>query len=720
MLTFFNHIKSVFYILIFLCFVLSPKIQAQHFIKLNPQTHHYPLGELVEILEDKSQKMTFEQVISEENSKNFKLSTQKHPNQGYSTSNFWFRIRIFNYTQEKWYLAFQTTNIDSLDVHFVNEKKELIKKYICGDTHPFDQRPIDFFKFVFPFPKMENFDIYVKFSGYYAKRHDLGIIHENVLLQEAQYTLGTIIFTIAIVLGLVIYNLLLYLSVKDKAYFYYVVYLFGLCIYMASINGVAFQFVYPSIPQITTFVPNVSIIVGMINALYFGYYFLKADELLPKIYKKIIDFLTIFGWLIALGIVVTPGWNPNLLLLLFNITAILVLVIAVFLITMGVHCFMKGSRPAMFFLIAWGTVVVSALIYVAHLFGFPISVDFSNATVRLGVISEAFILSFGLSDKIKNTEREKRKMQAENLKLVQEQNTMLEEKVTERTQQLSESNEELNQTNEELQVTLESLNNYKNELEVINKNVTDSIHYAQRIQASILPTYQEINQHLDENFILFKPRDIISGDFYYFQEINHKIIISAIDCTGHGVPGALMTMLANESLNEIIQNKKIIEADMILNDLHKHIRKTLKQAESNNKDGMDMVILIIDKENKKVEFAGAKNPLLYVQNNKMNQIKGDKMPIGGEQKEQERIFTKHVIDITEPTTFYLFTDGFIDQFGGKEKRKFMIANFRTLLLELSEKNMLTQRQTLERTFANWVVDGGEKQIDDVLVMGIKV
>jgi tetratricopeptide (TPR) repeat protein len=280
--------------------------------------------------------------------------------------------------------------------------------------------------------------------------------------------------------------------------------------------------------------------------------------------------------------------------------------------------------------------------------------------------------------------------------------------------------EEIQQINEELQVTLTTVNQQKNVIEHKNKSIEDSIVYAQRIQKAILPLTERLTQHLPEYFILFQPRDVVSGDFYYFEEKQDKLILAVIDCTGHGVPGAFMTMIASEILNEIIQNKAIVEVNIILNELHKRVRIALKQKETQNRDGMDLVLLMIDKQVKEVHFAGAKNPLIYIQDNVLYQIKGDKMPIGGEQKEIERIFTKHIINIDKPTMFYMFTDGYQDQFGGQERKKFMISQMKEIFLEIHTKEMPTQKQILAQHINRWIEDGKEKQIDDILVMGVRL
>ncbi len=258
-------------------------------------------------------------------------------------------------------------------------------------------------------------------------------------------------------------------------------------------------------------------------------------------------------------------------------------------------------------------------------------------------------------------------------------------------------------------------------LEKKNEDITASINYAFKIQDSMLPDVDKIQRILTDSFILFKPRDIVSGDFYWFGEKDGKIIISAIDCTGHGVPGAFMSMIGDSQLHQIINMDGITAPDIILNKLHIRVRSALKQAETQNRDGMDMAICTIDPYRKIMDCAGAKNPIIYIQDGIINQIKGDKMPIGGDQREDQRIFAKHTIKLDKPTTVYLYSDGYQDQFGGAENRKFMTPRLRNLLYEIHEKPFAEQRQILDETFENWKnYKEHSEQTDDVLVIGFKI
>jgi PAS domain S-box-containing protein len=266
------------------------------------------------------------------------------------------------------------------------------------------------------------------------------------------------------------------------------------------------------------------------------------------------------------------------------------------------------------------------------------------------------------------------------------------------------------------------------ELKEKNHSITESINYAQRIQAAMLPDLDSVRQELPELFVLFKPRDIVSGDFYWVatpQQYDengkpvsmHKVMIAAVDCTGHGVPGAFMSMIGHSLLDEIVNVRGTTKPNQVLEDLHEGVRYALRQNDSHNRDGMDMALVVLCKKNKVMEFAGAKNPLLYIQDNELHQIKGDKFAIGGEQLEVKRNYTRHLIDISKPTTFYIYSDGYQDQFGGQEGKKFMRKQLRELLFEIHQKPMHEQRQILDETIENWRTQASEKQVDDILVIG---
>jgi serine phosphatase RsbU (regulator of sigma subunit) len=290
------------------------------------------------------------------------------------------------------------------------------------------------------------------------------------------------------------------------------------------------------------------------------------------------------------------------------------------------------------------------------------------------------------------------------------QKKKLEQLVKERTHELEEANVEI-----EAQRDLAT--SQRDQIGAQKKEITDSIYYAERIQRSLLPAANILKMILPEHFILFKPRDIVSGDFYWVTEKSDKIYVTAVDCTGHGVPGAFMSMLGISFLNEIVNKSEEIGPEEVLNQLRKYIIKALKQVgqEGESKDGMDMSIVVFDKAQKTIQFAGANNPLYFVRNGEMEEIKGDKMPVGIHEKMNS--FKIHSFDIQRGDTFYIFSDGYADQFGGPRAKKFMYSNFKTLLMNIQTKSMREQGKILDDTIEAW--KGDVDQIDDIVIIGLR-
>lgn len=257
-----------------------------------------------------------------------------------------------------------------------------------------------------------------------------------------------------------------------------------------------------------------------------------------------------------------------------------------------------------------------------------------------------------------------------------------------------------------------------------NKNIKSSINYAKRIQEAMLPKTEHYPQGFQNSFILFMPRDTVSGDFYWLSDIKSEsqhsgdFALAAVDCTGHGVPGAFMSMIGINALNGLV-SRGITRTDRLLEFLDQEIRTALQQEVSGNNDGMDVALCIYRQKEKMLEFSGAKNPLLYIQNKELFKIKGDTHSIGGRKKSnQPFFFKKHDVKIDTPTVLYLFSDGYKDQFGGKDNTKFLSKKLSKLLLEIHALPMHEQKSILEMTINEW--KGNREQTDDILVVGLKL
>jgi PAS domain S-box-containing protein len=251
-----------------------------------------------------------------------------------------------------------------------------------------------------------------------------------------------------------------------------------------------------------------------------------------------------------------------------------------------------------------------------------------------------------------------------------------------------------------------------------NKDITDSIYYAQRIQQSILQTQEQLRSYFDNSFLLYKPKDIVSGDYYWFYEDESYKYIAAIDCTGHGVPGAMMSMVANSMFKEVFINRKISNPSEILKALDEELEKSInKNQDATFNDGMDVSLIRIDKITHELAFAGAFRSILITRGNDITELKGSRYPIGF-YSGIEKQFDTQLFQLQKNDGVYLFTDGFIDQFGGEKNKKLNKSNFKDLLSTINDMNMEEQEAFLEYSFNNWKQDND--QTDDVLVIGIKI
>jgi hypothetical protein len=261
-------------------------------------------------------------------------------------------------------------------------------------------------------------------------------------------------------------------------------------------------------------------------------------------------------------------------------------------------------------------------------------------------------------------------------------------------------------------------------LESKTRTLHQSINYAKHIQNAILPPQMVIKALFPESFILYKPKDIVSGDFYWIdRKVNEnggmRIAIAAVDCTGHGVPGAIMSMIGYNLLNQYSNQATLDEPNLLIQKLHQGVIQSLQQEQTENRDGMDLSICVYDSEKQTIDFVGAKNPLIYIQNNELHEIKGTNASVGGAfYKNKDIRFEKHTIDVSIPTTIYLYSDGYQDQFGGKDGRKFMKSKFKTMLFENYQKPIEEQHKLFSRTFNKWKEN--EDQVDDVLLIGLKI
>jgi serine phosphatase RsbU (regulator of sigma subunit)/Tfp pilus assembly protein PilF len=251
-------------------------------------------------------------------------------------------------------------------------------------------------------------------------------------------------------------------------------------------------------------------------------------------------------------------------------------------------------------------------------------------------------------------------------------------------------------------------------LEEKSREITASITYAKRIQTAILPTAKTVKEHLKESFILYKPKDIVAGDFYWIEHLEGKVLFASADCTGHGVPGAMVSIVCNNGLNRSVREHLLTDPGKILDQTRAIVLEEFEKSEEEVKDGMDIALCCLD--GNKLQYAGAHNPLWIVRNGELIETKANKQPIG--QFDNPEPFTTHTFDLEKGDVIYLFSDGYVDQFGGEKGKKFKARAFRELLVSIQSKSMEEQKSIVDKTFETW--RGSLEQIDDVCVIGVKV
>ncbi|WP_338770085.1 7TM diverse intracellular signaling domain-containing protein [Bernardetia sp. ABR2-2B] len=683
---------------------------------LSDSTKEYTLTEKIGIFREKNQKA---ETINSIQNIDFEIEGKEVITVNDDKDGFWLKIPVHNQTNlKKWYLEIGSGHGDfEFYIPQKNTQKGKItyKKIVLAEKTPFSQRIIQTDRFIVPLYLDSNKPITIYARGesnyfqapiriaplqYYFERD-----HKVDIAEGIYYGFVLVMF---------LYNLFVYFTLREKGYLFYVAYLLSFGFAMAQIRGHGFEFLWFAFPVVNFYAPIFYALSGVFAALFL------INFLHTKKHSKFFH-ITLN---IVLGIFILAGVTNILGLknVASSINQIAGGISAINSLAAAIYVYYVGYKPAKYIILAWSWYLVGVVLFVLSGAGIIPYNTFTSSGILLGSAIEMVLLSVALAAKIdyykqKQVETQEKllKTSEEHREFVETQNKRLEDRVVERT-------EELNVVNEELSVNLERLHEQNIVIEKKNHNITASINYAKRIQQAMLPRLEEIKSVLPNSFVFFEPRDIVSGDFYYFQKINNKIVIGAIDCTGHGVPGAFMSLIGNDLLNEIVESKLVTKAAHILDRLDEGITKVLRQTDTQIRDGMDAAFCVYDLETQVMEYAGARNPLIYIQNGELKTIKADRQSVGGnliKNQHNKKAFTNHTLDITQKTSFYLFTDGFQDQFGGDNDKKFTIKRFREVLSEASKLPFSEQKDFLKNTLKNWI-GYTNKQIDDILVFGFEI
>lgn len=573
-------------------------------------------------------------------------------------------------------------------------------------------------------PQRQKTIVYVRFKNEIAYPPELNLYlqtEHSWTLSLANTNLWQGLFQ-GLLIMMMLHNLFLFIGIKDRTYLYYILYIFIVSLHFARHYEYLNQSLIGEFPEFSFHLSN-AIYVGLIFYFQFMRSFLNTANRVPK-WDAVMQIWVVACVAFAVILPVFSIFNFELYLSIRNIFHVLYLfMISFFLVVVG----FVGDKMGKYFI--YGTIFMIVGGFLVVLGNFNI-IPFNLYYLLGGIATQLITFSFGLSARFKLLMDEKENMQNQ-LILQYKRNEMMQDKARrELEQKVRERTQELAQQKEEIETQRDKLEEKSEEIAHAYKGIQDSVRYAQKIQNAILGNPKLITDNFEDAFIMLLPQNIVSGDFYWFAKVPHlfsfrddyelKILIGA-DCTGHGIPGAFMTVMANSLLNEVINEGKITDPHQILYELDKRIVSTLQSRrsdkDSKRNDGMDVVILLIDERANKIVYGGAKNPLWYVRNGEMNVIKASKFPVGSTQFRKKKTFESHTIEVQKGDKFYILSDGFQDQLGEVEKRKYLTKRLRNYVLSISHLPMQAQKEKLLEEFYTW--QGNVKQTDDVLVMGFE-
>jgi serine phosphatase RsbU (regulator of sigma subunit) len=594
----------------------------------------------------------------------------------------------------------------------------------------------------------------------YKPIFDVSIRPEKVEMKR--YFANWIILAIieGILLTISFFVLQFWIITRNKSFMYYFLAFFSFLLYFLTNDRVAYAVLGSDF--LTRFTSNYFALFSSFFYLNFSRHFLDGEKQFAKWNKVIRSYIYVyFAALVVIILIHTKViWNVTPYLNFIHVLGFILIIV------FSIHALRKGVNQAKYFLVANGIFFIFLTIYIVFLY---LKIEYKapfwvESSLKLGIVAQAFMFAFVIAHRFNVLNREitlqkfnKERLEKEKIleiqKIISSKNNELEGKVMERTAEINHQKEELRTQAEHLEEANSEITKQKKLIERAHTQITDSLFYAAMIQQAMLPKPSLLSLCFRNHFALFRPRDIVSGDFYWAAQIENIKFIAVADCTGHGVPGGFMSMLGISLINEIVKREGITRPDEILNLLRIHLINALQQESMNElmRDGMEISICAIyqtddDASNNclTLEYAGAHNPIYVITNpstlSKQNvsdieifeknescalyQLRADAMPISMHFKLNP--FTLKTIKLFENDMLYLFTDGIIDQIGGNENKKYSSINFRNLLLGIHKNEPQEQMRFIEENINNWMncvsTENGQvyDQIDDICVLGIRV
>jgi serine phosphatase RsbU (regulator of sigma subunit) len=641
------------------------------------------------------------------------LSPDKYSNQSPAQSgfketcfNYWIKFDLVNTSERnlEWLLDFDKWLYVKL--YIIDSNSTLYKS--TGHLIPFKERDYKVANrnlISVSLNAKQSFSCYAKLktnSNYTTQpvNLDFSIYSVEHFSKVEQIKKSLLSFFIGIYLVMFLYNLFVFISTGDRNYMYYLGLMLILFVAVPHNFGYAIE-LFPD-SDYYLYYTRIDLILSTIFGfliLLFTRSFLNVKENFPLL-NKMFNIVMVLLVLVIIPAFLGEGF------LAYNLSSLIGLVTLGLVLTAAIKSYRRKHPSAGYFLLAYSSFIIGIAILLLKEMGvLPVNL-YTEYSMQFGSSIEAVLFSFALANRINILKKENILSQTEIIRHLKE-NELLQTKVT---RELENKVEE--RTTE--------INFQKKIIEQRNRDMVESIRYAKRIQEAILPEKQELLTFFPESFILYEPKDIVSGDFYWTLNRNDHVFYAIADCTGHGVPGGFMSMLAISLMNEIVIEKGLDEPADILNMLRVKIILALKQtgASGENKDGMDMIFCRFNKKDNTLTYAAANNPLWIMRNGEMLVFPADKQPVGVNMVEDVGSFNQHTIQLQKNDIIYAITDGYADQFGGPKGKKFSHKKLKDLLVSISMKDMNTQQEILAATLKEW--KGNLEQVDDISVAGIRI
>jgi len=675
---------------------------------------------------DSSFLYSIDEVIAEQLS--FSTTSKDLLNFGFIEGNVWIKIEVENYSSKTLlaYLMLDNKIVESVSYYEVNNG-EIAKTELSGLRIPYSSKKIKGGKPVFRLKMWphQNKTVYLKVaSGDFAFWQKLILQSEETYQSKQAKRIYTDGIHYGLVFVLLMMSLFYFMTLKKKTFLYYIFYQSAILIYLIASDGMLFQIIFSSASDSCIQIYFIASILTQFAILPFATVALKIHQNS----KKLFLFILAYGVILFVFLLYSVFGSalPIQLLTIFSSASLLIVVVASILSFNKTEMYLP-----LYFLASILPIFIIILLFLLRNTGaIELSVGVEN--IKAGFVIQLLIMSFGLSMVFKRHVKDASKEAIENLenlnRVKDDLNSRLEMCVGERTTELDKAITDLNKVNlkmleinRKLEDERDKFENQKEILEQQKKELTDSIEYAQRLQRTLMTTDEDLNELFDSKYFVFSlPKDIISGDFYWAGRVGDKTVLTVADCTGHGVPGAFMSVIGITYLREIVENMHIESAADILYNLRSRVVESFQkhvQYEEFPKDGMDLALVVIDKKNKIIDYAGAYNPMYLIRSSVLTTYRPNHLPIGIDERNSQK-YTSNIINYKPGDMIYLFSDGYVDQFGWRTGKKFKARQFRELLLDIYELPLEVQKAVIKNSIKNW--KGDIEQIDDITIIGLRL